>query len=111
MFLHFLFLFSIHAKTCLKLPKWSWEVIFLANPHLADILGDMDLDFENFHVFPQTTLACGGSYLHPKEYGLVVGFDKDQRNIEITVNRKGVKKNISVDARNLIPILRTAQGN
>ena len=35
---------------------------------------------------------------------------EDQRNIEITVNRKGVKKNISVDARNLIPILKTVQG-
>ena len=44
-----------------------------------------------------------------QEYGLVVDFDKDQRNIEITVNRKGVKKNISVDARNLIPILKTVQ--
>jgi len=46
-----------------------------------------------------------------QEYGLVVDFDKDQRNIEITVNRKGVKKNVSVDARNLIPILKTVQEN
>ena len=46
-----------------------------------------------------------------QEYGLVVDFDKDQRNIEITVNRKGVKRNISVDARNLIPILKTVQEN
>ena len=41
-----------------------------------------------------------------QEYGLVVDFDEDQRNIEIIVNRKGIKKNISVDARNLIPILK-----
>ena len=32
-------------------PKWGREFIFLANPDLADILGDMDLDFENFHLF------------------------------------------------------------
>ena len=44
-----------------------------------------------------------------QEYGLVVDFDKDQRNIEITVNRKGIKKNISVDARNLIPVLKMVQ--
>ena len=28
--------------------KWGREVIFPANPDLADILGNMDLDFENF---------------------------------------------------------------
>ena len=27
-------------------PKWGREVLFPANPDLADILGDMDLDFE-----------------------------------------------------------------
>ena len=31
-------------------PKWGLEVLFLVNPNLADILGDMDLDFENFHL-------------------------------------------------------------
>ena len=30
-------------------PKWGREVIFPANPDLADILDDMDLDFVNFH--------------------------------------------------------------
>ena len=30
-------------------PKWGREAIFQANPDLADILGVMDLDFENFH--------------------------------------------------------------
>ena len=32
-------------------PKWGREgtSIFLANPDLADIFGDMDLDFEIFH--------------------------------------------------------------
>ena len=29
-------------------PKWGREVLFLANPDLADILGRTDLDFENF---------------------------------------------------------------
>ena len=28
--------------------KWGREGVFPANPDLADILGDMDLDFENF---------------------------------------------------------------
>ena len=31
-------------------PKWGQEDFFPANPDLADILGDMDLDFENFNV-------------------------------------------------------------
>ena len=30
-------------------PKWGREVLFPANPDLADILGDTDFDFENFH--------------------------------------------------------------
>ena len=30
-------------------PKWGREVLFLGNPDLADILGDMDFDFENFY--------------------------------------------------------------
>ena len=29
-------------------PKWVREALFLANPDLADILGDIDLDFEIF---------------------------------------------------------------
>ena len=29
-------------------PKWGRDVIFLANPDLADILGNTDFDFENF---------------------------------------------------------------
>ena len=29
-------------------PKWGREVLFPANPDLADILGDMDLNFESF---------------------------------------------------------------
>ena len=29
--------------------KWGREVLFPANPDLADILGDMDFDFENFY--------------------------------------------------------------
>ena len=30
-------------------PKWGREVLFPANPDLADILGRTDFDFENFH--------------------------------------------------------------
>ena len=31
-------------------PKWGREFLFPANPDLADIWGDMDVDFDNFHV-------------------------------------------------------------
>ena len=30
-------------------PKWGREVLFPANPDLADILGDADFDFDNFY--------------------------------------------------------------
>ena len=30
-------------------PKWCQEGLFSANQDLADILGDMDFDFEHFH--------------------------------------------------------------
>ena len=30
-------------------PECGWEVLFPANPDIADILGDKDFDFENFH--------------------------------------------------------------
>ena len=39
-------MFLVHGEICMKLGR---EVFFAANPDLADILGDMDLDFENFH--------------------------------------------------------------
>ena len=32
-------------------PKWGQEDLFPANPDLADILGDTNFDFENFHFF------------------------------------------------------------
>ena len=32
-------------------PKWGREVLFPANPDLADILGDADFDFENSYFF------------------------------------------------------------
>ena len=32
-------------------PKWGREVIFPTNPDLADILGRMDFDFENFQFW------------------------------------------------------------
>ena len=31
-------------------PKWGQEVHFPANPDLANILGDLDLNFENSHL-------------------------------------------------------------
>ena len=30
--------------------KWGQEVLFRTNPDLADILGDMDFDFESLYV-------------------------------------------------------------
>ena len=32
-------------------PKWGQEYFFPTNPDLADILGDMDFDFENSYLF------------------------------------------------------------
>ena len=32
-------------------PKWGQEDFFPTDPDLADILGDTDFDFENFHFF------------------------------------------------------------
>ena len=32
-------------------PKWGQEDLFPIKPDLADILGRMDLEFENFHFF------------------------------------------------------------
>ena len=37
-------------KTAWDGPQWGQEGLFLANPDLADILGDIDCDFKNFHV-------------------------------------------------------------
>ena len=47
----YIFHFSGPWKNSLNGTNWSWEVIFPANPDLADILGDMNFDFDNFHVF------------------------------------------------------------
>ena len=33
-------------------PKWGREGLFPANPDLANILGDMDLDFEDSFLIP-----------------------------------------------------------
>ena len=41
----------VHGENCLGWPKWGREDLFPANSELADILGDMDLDFENFHLY------------------------------------------------------------
>ena len=32
-------------------PKWGQEDFVPANPGLADILGDMDFDFDDFRFF------------------------------------------------------------
>ena len=44
-------------------PKWGREVLFPANPNLADILGRTDLDFENFHFFDFWDSGFSGSQI------------------------------------------------
>ena len=41
-----------------------------------------------------------------QEYGRVMNCSEDQRDIELSVNRKGVKKTVIADARNVVPILK-----
>ena len=38
-------------RKCLKLHEMGQDVFFPTNPDLADVLGDTDLDFDNFDVF------------------------------------------------------------
>ena len=38
-------------KMAWESPKWGREVVFPANPDLADILGRTDFDFENFYFW------------------------------------------------------------
>ena len=42
-------IFRSMEKIAWDAPKWGWEGFFRAGPDLADILGDVDVDFENFH--------------------------------------------------------------
>ena len=53
-------------------PKWGREVLFPANPDLADILGRMDFDFENFYFLDFWGSQISG--LGPSG-GIVVGKD------------------------------------
>ena len=41
-------IFLVHERMTWDGPKWCREGLFPANPDLADISGDMDLDFKNF---------------------------------------------------------------
>ena len=43
--------FLIHGENCLGWAKMKPGKYFPADPDLADVLGDMDLDFENFYFF------------------------------------------------------------
>jgi len=45
----FFVFFLVHGKMNWDGPKWGQEVLLPANPDLADILGDMDLDVGNLH--------------------------------------------------------------
>ena len=48
--LRFLELFRSMENLAWDGPKWGREIRFLANPDLADILGDMDLNLYNLQV-------------------------------------------------------------
>ena len=43
-----MFCFWVHGEHGLGWPQMGPEKYFPANPDLVNILGDMDLDFENF---------------------------------------------------------------
>ena len=45
-------------------PKWGREVLFTANPDLADILGDMDFNFDNFRFWDLFGLHVSKSGFH-----------------------------------------------
>ena len=44
-------IFSAHGKIASNGPKWGQELFFPASADLANILGDTDVDFENFYFF------------------------------------------------------------
>ena len=48
--MHFFSIFPASQQMAWDGPKWGREVLFPANPDLADILGDTDFDFENFYI-------------------------------------------------------------
>ena len=48
-------------------PKWGREVLFPANPDVADILGDTDFDFENLYfwdLFGSQISGLGPAWAH-----------------------------------------------
>ena len=61
--------FEIFFGICGVPPIWGWEILFPANPDLADILGDTDFDFDNFLIFvvPNFWLGThlGPAWAHP----------------------------------------------
>ena len=48
---HIFAIFWSTQKIAWEGPKWGREVLFPANPDLANILGDTDFDFENLHFW------------------------------------------------------------
>ena len=56
-FLHFFRVFGPTQKIAWDGPKWGWEVLFPANPNLADILDKTDFDFE---IFPPHSACTEG---------------------------------------------------
>ena len=50
-YLYIFWICLVHRKIARNGMKWGREGLFPANPDLADILGDMDFDFENLYFF------------------------------------------------------------
>ena len=81
-------------KECYQSANFTATKWYDAKNHVAE--NDIVLHCRNQSKF------CKGS----QEYGRVMNCSEDQRNIELSVNRKGIKKSIIADARNVIPILK-----
>ena len=61
-------IFPAHAKNGLGWPQMGPGRFFPTNPVLADILGDMDFDFEKFYffdVFGSQISGLGPAWAHP----------------------------------------------
>ena len=90
-------------------PKWGREVLFPANPDLLDILGDTDLDFENFYFldfldtrfldfqFPRFPEICPGPGLTEVVWPTGLRSHLEQKML---IGRRGAKVRVTELCRN-----------